>query len=452
MSNLLTSLLNSTGALDVYGRVFDTIQNNITNANTPGYVKQEQSITAARFDPGGGLSGGVVAGKVLSSRSTYLEQAVRNQQQLLGDAEQKASDLGQVEPLFDLTSDYGVPGSLNKFFNSFSQLAVNPNDAVSRQTVIDAAQQVAQSFNQNAAGIGTVIGSVDSQTRSTVADINRIAGNLAAINQQIHADPHASENSGLDAQLNSTLEDLSKIAPITMLPSGDGSVNVYLGGQTPLVIGDHAFAIQADISGASTTIRDSSGADITSQISSGNLGALIIEKNTSLPGYLADLNTLAQSFADTINAGLAAGVNQNGATPATNLFTYDATNPTNSLAVTGITPDQIAAASAGAAGGNGNAIAIARLANVSSVNGMSFTQFYGNIGANVGRDLAAAQQGQSQYQDAVTQAQQQRSEQTGVSIDEEAAKLLQFQQAYQAAGKMVATLESLTQTVLNLIQ
>ena len=36
MGRLFTSLLNSTGALQVYGRVFSVIQNNITNANTPG--------------------------------------------------------------------------------------------------------------------------------------------------------------------------------------------------------------------------------------------------------------------------------------------------------------------------------------------------------------------------------------------------------------------------------
>jgi flagellar hook-associated protein 1 FlgK len=52
----------------------------------------------------------------------------------------------------------------------------------------------------------------------------------------------------------------------------------------------------------------------------------------------------------------------------------------------------------------------------------------------------------------VTQAQKQRADATGVSLDKEAAKLLQFQQAYQAVGKMVSVLNSLTDTVLNILR
>src|SRR5690242_2189773 len=130
MGNLLTSLLNSTSALAVYGRVFNVIQNNISNANTPGYAKQQQVLESLPFDPSTGSSGGIIAGPMISARSEYLEQNVRNQQQLLGDAQQRAADLGQVEPLFDLNATFGVSGTLNNFFNSFSQLSVNPNDMV----------------------------------------------------------------------------------------------------------------------------------------------------------------------------------------------------------------------------------------------------------------------------------------------------------------------------------
>jgi flagellar hook-associated protein 1 FlgK len=51
----------------------------------------------------------------------------------------------------------------------------------------------------------------------------------------------------------------------------------------------------------------------------------------------------------------------------------------------------------------------------------------------------------------LTQAQQTRSQQTGVSLDAEAAKLIQFQQAYDAAGKMISTLSNLILNVINLI-
>ena len=68
----------------------------------------------------------------------------------------------------------------------------------------------------------------------------------------------------------------------------------------------------------------------------------------------------------------------------------------------------------------------------------------------MGRDVSSAQQDTTEFQDALSQAQQQRSNQSGVSLDEEAAKLLQFQQAYQAAAKMITVLDNLTQTLLNI--
>src|SRR5262249_11993583 len=107
---------------------FSVIQNNIANANTPGYVEQTQSVEAAAFDPASGVGGGVIAGPLLSARSAFIEKDVRNQQQLFGNAQQRASDLRQVEPLFDISSSSGVPGQLSAFFNAFSQLSVNPND------------------------------------------------------------------------------------------------------------------------------------------------------------------------------------------------------------------------------------------------------------------------------------------------------------------------------------
>ncbi len=122
MSSLLTSILNSAGALSTYQQAFNVIENNIANANTPGYSDQNQSLEAQPFDPSQGLSGGVLAGPLLSSRSQYLEQDVRNQQELLGNAQQSATDLGQVQPLFDLTNTSGISDTMSALFNSFSDL------------------------------------------------------------------------------------------------------------------------------------------------------------------------------------------------------------------------------------------------------------------------------------------------------------------------------------------
>ncbi len=439
--------------MQVFTRALNAIENNVTNANTPGYAKQDQSLTARPFDPAAGLSGGVVAGPLISARSEFLEQAVRSQTELLGSAEQKATDLGQVEPFFDLTSNSGVAGAINRFFDSFSQLSVNPNDAVSRQAVLNQARQLVQSINNSATGVIQIATNIASQTAAVARNINQIATQIAGINLRFESNSEASQDAGLDAQVHTALENLSELTDYTILRSKDGAFNVYIGGQTPLVIGSGHFDISADTSSSQTAILDSQSSDITPQISRGRLGALIQERNTTIPGYLSDLNTLAQSLADTVNTQLFQGLDQNGLTPVVNLFSYDqASDAASTLAVTGLTPDQIAAAAANAPGGNGNAIALAQLASAPAVNGATFTKFYGNLGSRLGNDVAAAQQNQTQAQDQLTQARTQRASQSSVSLNEEATKLLQFQQSYQAAAKMVTTLQSLTQVVIDMLR
>lgn len=454
MGNLLTSLLNSTGALQVYGRAFSVIQNNITNANTPGYVEQEQSLVAAPFDPAAGLTGGVLAGRLISARSTYLEQAVRNQQQLLGDAQQRAGDLSQIQSLFDTSGQSGVAGALNAFFNSFSQLSVNPNDPVGRQNAIDAAAGVAQAFNQSAIGLTQVSNTVDGETRDAVNSINDLTAQIASFNANVRTNAQAGGDVGLDARLHTALEQLSVLVNYSVVKTSDGSYALFAGGQTPLVLGDHAYPLSVDFSTSKTAIQDTQGNDVTNQLegAGGSLGALLKENNVTLPGYRAALDSVAQTLADTVNTTLNQGIDRNGNAPTKNLFTYNASlGSAFTLSTTDITPDEIAAALPAAPGGNGNAIAIAQLATQPLVAGFTFTQAFGNLGGLVGRDIAAATRDKAAQLDLVNQAQTQRDATSGVSLDKEATKLLQFQQAYQAVGKLVGVLNSLTETVMNII-
>ena len=152
MASLTSALISSANALNTFEQTFSVIENNITNANTPGYARQDINLQPLPFDPASGLAGGVDAGPLINSRSEFLEQAVRDQQSQLGSAQQTASDLGQIQPLFDLTSTTGVASSINNFFNAFSQLSVNPNDALSRQSVINQAGTLAADHSAERGG------------------------------------------------------------------------------------------------------------------------------------------------------------------------------------------------------------------------------------------------------------------------------------------------------------
>src|SRR5215472_6626305 len=274
MGNLLTSLLNTANALGAIQDGLAVTENNVVNANTPGYVKQTQSFEALPFDLTVGLPGGVTSGPVLSSRDGFAEQSVRDEQTAVGLYQQKVTDLTPLQSYFDLSSTSGLAPAMNDLSSSFSQLSVNPNDTVARQDVLNKATTVAQQFQNTANGLSSQGTNIDQQARSTIDSINHLAAVVAEVNGSNRIDPSGSVNAGLDAQLNSSLEQLSQLVNFTALQQPDGTVSIFIGGQSPLVVGNQVYDIQGDFSKQQTALRSSTGADITGTITGGKLSGL----------------------------------------------------------------------------------------------------------------------------------------------------------------------------------
>lgn len=453
MGNLFSSLISTATSLNAYDKSLAAIQNNVSNASTPGFVKQRLSLIPRRFDPLRGLSGGVDAGGLISARDAYSERNVWRQTQLLGRYGQQVADLSQVEPSFPVTDGAGVPAALNQFFNSVSSWSINPNDQVARQVVLDRASAAARSFNSNASALGEAKSATDRQINSVVDHINSLSQQIHDLNVQRRSDRGKAEDPSLDAQLYSSLEELSQYADFNIVSEPDGSVQLLFGGQTPLVIGDRVQKIHVDFSTPDPRIVAEDDTDITGQVSGGQLLGLLDTRNRLIPGYLNDLNRLASSFADNVNEILGNGLDSNGSSPTKDLFTYDDTaGAAATLSITDITTPELAAAGQGAPGGNENALALNALATDQSIDGVTFTQFYGRLGARVGNDLNSARSQQQLQENMVTQAKQLRADRSGVSLDEEAARLVEAQRAYQANAQLFQTLNTLTDALLGLLK
>ena len=199
-------------------------------------------------------------------------------------------------------------------------------------------------------------------------------------------------------------------------------------------------------------IRDSNGADITSQTSGGRLAGGLQAVNQLLPSYQDGLNQLAKGIADSVNTALASGIDAAG-NPGAPLFSYgSAANAAATLAVTGITTAQLAAAAPGAPGGNGNALALAALEASKALNGYSFAGFYGNLAAGLGRDVTEATDNKDVRTQLVAQARAARAAVSGVSLDQEAVRLIEFQRAYEATARLITILDELSQETVNMIR
>ncbi|HTU46295.1 MAG TPA: flagellar hook-associated protein FlgK [Bryobacteraceae bacterium] len=460
MSNILATLSATASSFSAYEEALEVVSNNTTNSTTPGYANQSVNFQADAFNPADGGAGGVTLGPDQSSRNAYAEYNVQSAQTDLNYSSTLASQLQAIEPLFDLQtssgSDSGVGGTLNQLFAAFSQLSVNPNDSSYRQAVLNAAGNMATAFNEAANGLSTAAETAESDAQSTVSSINSILGQIQQINAQKEQNAGAATDPGIDAQLYSDLENLSQLVNITTTTTSDGETNIYLGGQQPLLVGGHQYSLGTSTASGQLTILDASGNDIGSFVTGGSLGALVHLTNTLIPNYQGQLNQLAQGVADTVNNQLTSGTYQDasGTTqPGVALFTYNSAAVAKTLALTSITTTQVAAASTANPGGNDNAVALNNLqsAAIPVLSNLTFAEYYGTIGSNVGADSAQAQNNQTTQQQLLSQAQTLRSNISGVSLDQEATLMTEYQQSYDAVSKLMSVLQDIVQTVLDLI-
>jgi len=403
----------------IFERGITVVQGNVTNVNTSGYARQRQILIAQRADVDTGLAGGVSSGGTLDLRSEYAEQSVRRSLNAWGQADELSSQLSRLEPVFDVSDGAGVGGALQELFQAFSALSVAPNDSSARQVVLQRAGVLASSLQQASAGLSSALADAGRALRSETSEVNATLEKLQQLNRQFKQDYHAQNDAGLNAQLTTLLEDLSESMDFTMLRSADGSVSIYAGGQNPVLLGERLYALNADTGGSPARLLDQQGNDILPNISSGRIAALSQLHNETIPGYVAEFDRLASTMADTINAQLAAGLDRDGNAPVVDLFTYDAAlGASRTITVTALTPDQIAAASAGAPGGNGNAAALAALAESNAIDGGTFTQFYGAIASRAGQDLSAAADSMQIQSSLSIQARQLRDDISKVNLDE----------------------------------
>ena len=473
MSSILSTLFTAAHTLNVYTKVLDVTQNNVANASTPGFATQNLPLESSSMDLIDGETGGVTTGQIQSTRSEFAEQAVRTQQTALGYQQQSVTSLTSLQSNFDISGNSGIDKALNDFFQSASAWGQAPTDETARQSVINSATEVAQSFQDAATSMQKLAQQTDAQFASTVNQVNQIVGQIQACNQTTLQSGSGSEDSGVDAQVHASLENLSQLIDFTATKQPDGTTTILINGTTPLLVGEQQYNLEpstttdanAAYAAPGTEQLLVGGTDITAQSTGGQLGATLNFRNQVLASYIGDssqagtLNTMAQQFADRVNQLVTSGTNTDGST-APPLFTYDTTNPTNvaaSLAVNpAITADQLTAATVGPPPvSNGVPLALSQLANptdaADEIDGFSYSQYYGNLAANVGNLLENAQNNVNVDQSLLTQAQNQRQQISGVDLNQQAMTLVEFQRAYQANAQFITVLDQLTADTINIL-
>ena len=460
MSGLLTSLQGVSSALQAFTQMLNADQANISNASTPGYAAVRAVIQLVGFFGNGSGADSVVLQSTGSAQADAIVQAATSQS---SDSQTQAQQLGAVNQQFSITGNTGILAAFQQFSSAFATLSVNPDNASAGAAALASAQGVAAAFNSVAQSLAGQSQSIQSSAQGIVSQINNLAGQIAQYNVQIRGE--TALNAGTDAFRRSALTQLSALVGVTVIQNADGTVNVLAGGTLPLVLGDQAYTLSANLAAPAGTQISSSGGGVTPSSFSGTLGGLVDTLNSTITpilggnGHTGSLNALAQGFAAGVNNLLTSGVTSNGA-PGVPLFTYDTTNADNVAATLAVDPsvttDQLGLATTGtSASSNGIANQLAGLAasnnSASQINGLAPQDYYSAIAQSVGQHLSDASVQAASDQTSLTAAQASQTAVEGVSLDQEAINITAEQRSWEAAAKLVTVMDNLTLDSVNLV-
>jgi flagellar hook-associated protein 1 FlgK len=452
-------------ALHGHRRSMEVASQNIANASTPGYSRQRVDLQAIGgpvipgiFAQSPGVGSGVSITDVQRIRDMFLESRVRTEvgqnEYLVG----KQLVLGRLEQTFGEPSDTGIQAQLSELWTSFADLANRPGDPAARTAVLKRAQIVADSFNSTAEGLGSLWLNSREQLDTVVSDINTIAATVAQLNKAVVAAKAAGQPANeLADQRDVQVMKLAELAGVRGVAREDGSVDVLLG-SAALVRG--ATSRQVSLDGA-PRLADQAANPLAltfvdngqpAEAGGGRLAATMEMLQVTLPGYRDGLDVVAQSLRTAVNAQHAAGVDSNG--DAGGLFFSGDTAELLRVVITD--PADIAAATAGSGpldGTNADALADLAFPSADKLDELGIDdgpdRRYRQMVVDLGVLTQTVNRRQGIQQAVLQEVEAARSSDSGVNLDEEMTNMVAFERAYQAAARVISTVDEMLDTLIN---
>ncbi len=451
MSGLNGSLSIALSALLVAQQEVGNSANNVANANTPGFSRRRPDLVPGDPIVIGRLSigTGVDLLKLESLRDPILELRISQETQNQGRLDTTVGALQQIQVGFSST-DSGIGDAISKFFDSLQQLSTDPTNLSLRQAVLTAAGNLATNFNTEAHNLQAQRTSVDLNVVQTVGQINTLTTQIAGLNKQIANLENVHEDAGIFIdQRNEAIRQLSSLVDVSVIQTESGIALTTSNG-TPLVAGERNFQLNTQVAAGGIHQILAGTVDITGRITSGKLAGLLTLRDTTIPTLLNNLDQLAAGLATALNTANRTGFDLNGVA-GTDLFVpLPVAGAAASLTVAITDPALLAASSDGTPSSNGNLAVLSAVHNQAIVAGKKPLEFYSSLVFQIGNDTAHASSDLEASALIVRQLGDQRAALSGVSLDEEAANIVRYQAAYQAAARVVTTVSTLLDLAVNL--
>ena len=469
ISSLMTigrrSMMNSQTGLH-------TVGHNIANKETEGFSRQRvETVTNYALGSGKRRMGmGARAATVRRVNNPYLERQITSEMSDLATAKGRQQGLSRLEQIYNEQMVEGLSRSFAKFFNSFRELSTNPESMPRRTAVKESATVLVNDLHNIDTQLDEVAADINSQMKVSVDELNSYTHEIAVMNNKIQEVEITGgwANDERDRR-DHLIKKLGEIVDIKWAEGEDSTVTVSTANDAILVVGGDAKRIEAVASSARPG-KDEGDYDlyyfhhdfadpllITDRIQGGRLGGLVDVRSGELAGLKQDMDKLAFTVANEVNKYHVQGFNsynQSG-----NLFFEPLTEMAGAAEYVALSSEVMTDVGRIAAGADPNRPGDNRIANEIAElqyrkpmfdGHMSLDEFYNGIVGELGIKTAAANRDVEVQDNIVKQLNHMRESISGVSLDEEAAKMIEYQKHFDAAARLIRTADEVLETVINL--
>jgi len=466
-----------------------TTSHNIANANTEGFSRQEvRTKTGVTLQDSAHVVGsGVDIQSIKRSHDELVDKKLNSSLSTNKFNEERFLQLGNIEEIFNEINSEGMNKILNRFFNSFRELSAQPENATVRSVVRENAKIVVNDFHRIQEKLDTVTASINNKINLSVLEINSLTKQIANLNTEINKqEVIGGMANDLRDQRDTAIRKLAEFFPVQTYSDSEGQYVVGIDGVGSLVSGGINQEIGASpVLKEGSTVLDRSQVEIfftarpsqsfSSQLKNGILGGVLKTRNEEIASLEKQLNTIAHSLVLSTNAihrrgfanhSVPEDANGNPILSATNkkitginffkepldvkraaefIKLDDAIEEDINNIVTAFEPNK--------PGDNRISLAISKLQHEKILEGgtATFEEQYlksvGEIGLQSGKTKIDLEQSSGIY----AQAKSVKEKLTGVSLDEEAANMVKYQNAYEASAKVIKASDEMFRAVLGIL-
>lgn len=467
-----------------------TTAHNISNVNTEGYTRQRAELQANRPVGRGNLvmGTGVDVTNVKRIHDELVDKKLFTATSEHSFHEERSFHLGQIEEIFNETNGEGLNKVLNDFFNTFRELSTHPDNESLKSVVRDQAQIVTQDFRRISTRLEDIERNLEGRLRLYIQDINSLLDNVAALNVKVaELEVAGGETGDLRDQRDIAVKNLSEYFELETFTNERDQYILNVVGAGPIVAGGTVQHLEATI-GKNPNSLDSNNDNnlyvyfagktafnLADKFKKGKMHGIVETHQSEVKNTKDNIDNIAYNLIMAtntlhrkgyINTTLPLDENgqiENGKYKAiTGINFFQEPNQKTGAAATIdlsslIKEDPIYIASAAAPnspGDNRVALSIAKLQHERFFNDgtASFEDEYLKNVGSLGLASAKSKINADQSNGIVAQIKTLRERVSGVSLDEEASNMMQYQQAYEASARVIRASEDMFNSLLTMMK